>query len=175
MDSADKYLRTSGSSDEAEIHRLLCVPEVYEYLVDGVEPSLSLTSNWIESAVASTGRGGGLWALCAEEGEMVGLTRLADDQNGALELTFLLDPSIWGLGYATRMSHTAMDHAFKTGIVSSIWAGADMPNTASISVMKRLGMTFRREVQYPAGAGVEYVMDASAFEPDRIDRLAAIT
>ena len=33
----EKSLRSIGPEDEVEVHQLLCVPEVYEYLADGVE------------------------------------------------------------------------------------------------------------------------------------------
>lgn len=172
-DSA-KYLRVVDPEDEAEVHRLFCVPAVYEYLADGVEPPPSVASSWIAAAPADLDQyGGGLWVLvCRREQRILGLVRLAADSNGELELTYILHPSAWGKGYATRMAHTAMNHAFESGLTSMIWAGADVPNTASIAVMKRLGMRFRREVEYPAGAGVEYVMEAGSFEADRIELLA---
>ena len=170
----DKHLRSIGPQDEAEVHRLLCVPEVYAYLADGVEPPPSVTSAWINTAATDSARyGGGLWALaCPRKRRILGLVRLVGDAKGELELTYLLHPDIWGLGYATRMAHTAMFHAFEAGLVSAIWAGADEPNAASISVMERLGMVFRRKVEYPAGAGVEYVMEAAAFDSGRIELLS---
>ena len=176
MSENDEHLRRVQPGDEAEVHRLLCVPEVYEYLADGVEPPLSITSSWIESAPADlAGYGGGLWALTGPHDKRItGLVRLAPDSNGELELTYILHPRIWGQGLATRMAHAAMHHAFDAGGTSAIWAGADVPNTASIAVMKRLGMEFRRDVEYPAGAGVEYVMEATAFRPDRIPLLPIV-
>jgi hypothetical protein len=37
-------------------------------------------------------------------------------------------------------------------------SGTDLPNTASLAVMRRLGIGFHKNVQYPLGAGVEYVL-----------------
>ena len=37
--------------------------------------------------------------------------------------------------------------------------------------MKRLGMQFRREAQYPLGKGMEYQMKATEFDPARIEPL----
>ena len=114
--------------------------------------------------------GGGVWVLSdGADPHLGGLVRLSSDDKGELELTYLLHPDLWGLGLATRMSHAAMMRAFEAGRVSTIWAGADVPNAASIAVMKRLGMRFRREVQYPMGAGVEYEIQADAFDPARIE------
>ena len=171
----DKHLRSVGAEDEAEVHRLLCVPEVYEYLADGAEPPPSVTSDWIGGAVDSVRYGGGLWGLTSQrERRILGLVRLSGDAEGELELTYLLHPSIRGQGYATRMAHTALNHAFGTRLVSAVRAGADVPNAASVAVMKRLGMTFRRDVEYPAGAGVEYVIEAAAFDRDRIELLSIV-
>ncbi len=173
MNSDDKRLRAVGPDDEAEVHRLLCVPEVYRYLADGVEPSPSIASHLVHTAAVDfEQRGGGLWVLTASDNpDILGIVRLAREDEGEdnreLELTYLLHPTVWGSGYATRMAHTGMHHAFGSGLVSAIWAGADVPNTASIAVMRRLGMRFRRNVEYPAGPGVEYAIDAAAFDVDR--------
>ena len=174
MNRNDRYLRSIGPDDETEVHRLLCVPEVYQYLADGVEPPPSMTADWIETAASDSSRtGGGIWALTvSRERDVLGVVRLAADDKGELELTYLLHPDLWGLGYATRMAHTAMNHAFATGRVSAIWAGADVPNTASIAVMERLGMRFRRKVEYPAGEGVEYAMNTADFDASRIEVLS---
>jgi hypothetical protein len=61
----------------------------------------------------------------------------------------LLHPRWWGHGLATRMSWTVMHQAFEAGHVEHIVAGADTPNTASVAVMRRLGMQVLRTVQYP--------------------------
>jgi hypothetical protein len=42
--------------------------------------------------------------------------------------------------------------------IDSVIAWTDLPNTASLAVMRRLGMRFHKNVQYPLGAGVEYVL-----------------
>ena len=168
------HLRNIDPEDRAHVHRLLCVPKVFEYLTDGVAPSPSMTSDWIDAAAVDSARfGGGLWVLPSRVSQQIlGLARLADDAKGELELTYVLHPRIWGLGYATRMAHTVMNHAFGMGSVAAVWAGADEPNVASIAVMQRLGMKFRRKVGYPAGAGVEYVMEAEAFDSSRIEVLS---
>lgn len=163
--------------EEEEIHELLCVPQVYEYLADGVEPAPSIARDWIRQSADDFDRfGGGLWALeSAWRHQILGLTRLSDFDDGELQLTYLLHPSIWGRGYATRMAHTAMNRAFTTRVATSVWAGADVANEASVSVLKHLGMSFRRDVDYPAGPGVEYVMTAAAFDDRRFDPLPVVS
>jgi RimJ/RimL family protein N-acetyltransferase len=56
------------------------------------------------------------------------------------------------------MAWTAINRAFLSLQIDSVIAGTDLPNTPSIAVMRRLGMRFHKDVQYPLGAGVEYVL-----------------
>ncbi|MEO1297965.1 MAG: GNAT family N-acetyltransferase [Cyanobacteria bacterium J06636_16] len=173
MIDTDMRLRSATPQDEGKIHQLLCIPKVFEYLADGKEPPPDMASAWISSAAADHANYvGGLWVLVDEANLHIGgVVRLAGDDDGELELIYLLHPSFWGLGFATRMAHTVMKQAFEAGLVATIWAGADAPNKASLAVMKRLGMQFRREVQYPLGTGMEYQIKASEFDSGRIEPL----
>jgi RimJ/RimL family protein N-acetyltransferase len=56
------------------------------------------------------------------------------------------------------MAWRAITYAFSSLQIDSVIAGTDLPNTASLAVMRRLGMRFHKDVQYPLGAGVEYVL-----------------
>jgi [ribosomal protein S5]-alanine N-acetyltransferase len=69
-----------------------------------------------------------------------------------------LDPRYWGQGLALRMAWTVIARAFLSTRIDFVIAGTDLPNTASLAVMRRLGMHFHRELQYPLGPGVEYVL-----------------
>jgi RimJ/RimL family protein N-acetyltransferase len=57
------------------------------------------------------------------------------------------------------MAWTAIAHAFGLSQISAVVAGSDQPNAASLAVMRRLGMRFHQNVQYPLGPGVEYVLN----------------
>ena len=174
MIDTNLHLRSATPRDQEKIHQLFCIPEVFEYLADGKKPPPAIASAWVNSAAADNAKyGGGLWVLVDGADQCAsGLVRLSGDDSGELELTYLLHPSLWGLGLATRMAHTAMTRAFAAGLAATIWAGADVPNTASFAVMQRLGMQFRRRVQYPSGAGMEYQMRTGEFDPARVEPLA---
>ncbi|MGF1524227.1 MAG: GNAT family N-acetyltransferase [Leptolyngbyaceae cyanobacterium] len=167
------HLRSATPQDAGKIHQLFCIPEVFEYLADGKQPPPSTAPAWVNSAATDLANyGGGLWVLVDDADlDVGGVVRLAGDDTSELELIYLLHPSLWGFGFATRMAHTVMKQAFEAGLVATIWAGADAPNKASLAVMKRLGMQFRREVQYPLGPGMEYQMRAGDFDPRRIEPL----
>ena len=152
-------LRRASNDDVGRLLTLLGVPEVYRYLTDGVALPRWRVEQWIKLAherVAAHGMG--LWMLESTKGVLAGGVELKmESQPCSAELTYLLHPQFWGQGLATCMSWTVMQRAFEAGYVDQIVAGADEPNTASVRVMRRLGMTFLRTVQYPLRPGVEYV------------------
>jgi RimJ/RimL family protein N-acetyltransferase len=74
------------------------------------------------------------------------------------ELIYLLDLRNWGQGLALRIAWTAINHTFLSSQIDSVIAGADLANAASFALMRRLGMHFHKDVQYPLGAGAEYVL-----------------
>lgn len=164
------HLEFATKQFEGQIHELFCLPQVYEYLADGEAPPREVALDWVASAPTDTEHfGGGLWVLMDGNASTAGgLVRLAGDDNDELELTYIVHPNLWGIGLATRIAHTAMAHAFNTSLTNTVWAGADEPNKASIAVMKKLGMHFRRTVAYPMGSGVEYEMKKEDFTPNKI-------
>jgi ribosomal-protein-alanine N-acetyltransferase len=151
-------LRLAQAADEEALHALFSLPEVYRFLADGAAPPRSIARGWIARSTSDfESTNTGLWLLETQgEHQLGGCVRLEPATEGSAELTYVLHPRDWGQGLATRMSSTVIHLAFKGGRIDRVTAGADLPNTASIAVMQRLGMTFLRNVQYPAGIGVEY-------------------
>jgi RimJ/RimL family protein N-acetyltransferase len=166
----DWSLRPVADDDTAALHAVLCVPQVYRYLADGAAPPRSAVEGWIARSHADFSASGvGLWVL--EDGRayldgLGGCVRLeAQPELRSAELMYVLHPRHWGAGLATRMSWTVMELALQGGRIDRIVAGTDAPNTASVAVMRRLGMTLLRDVHYPAGPGVEYVFRRGAPAP----------
>ena len=168
-------LHRARPADEARLHRLLSEPAVYQFLADGAPPPPAATRAWLTASATDFELFGvGLWLLLAPgreaSGPLAGACRLSDIESGSVELTYLLHPDYWGRGLATRMAHTVIAEAFARGL-TRVWAGADVPNGRSVAVMQRLGLTFERRVNYPAGPGVEHALHAAAFHLNRYDVL----
>lgn len=160
-------------SDAVRLHELLSLPPVYEYLSDGVAPDRTAVDAWLKEAQTAPAPCG-LWLLENSAGRLLGCVRLSavSDDPRAVELTYVLHSDQWGRGLATAMSRTAIAQAFAVESCERVIAGADLGNTRSVDVMKRLGMQFWRDVEYPAGPGVEYQLTrsqlASIPEADRL-------
>lgn len=153
-------LRRAAAEDAEAVRALSAKPAVFRYLFDGAAPDLNQVRDWLmESAVFADRPGLGLWILARADAGCAGCVRL-HPCNGppTAELTYMLDPDHWGRGLATRMSWTVIREAFARGGIDRVLAGADLANSASRAVMRRLGMRFLREARYPLGAGVEYIL-----------------
>jgi len=142
------------------LHALASYPLVYRYLFDGAPPDRVFIARRVAESVANAGRTEfGMWFLEDVSTRYAGCVESRPyPSSRCSELTYVLDPRYWGQGLALRMAWTAITHTFLSSQIDSVIAGTDLPNTASLAVMRRLGMRFHREVQYPLGAGVEYVL-----------------
>ena len=153
-------LRQAQVDDASTLHALAAKPAVFRYLFDGKAPELEQVADWLQESLVYQDRSGlGLWLLERPGGRCAGAVRLHPlPPPTTAELTYLLEPEAWGRGLATRMSWTVIREAFQRGGIDRVIAGADLPNAASLAVMRRLGMSFLRETRYPLGAGVEYLL-----------------
>jgi [ribosomal protein S5]-alanine N-acetyltransferase len=64
-------------------------------------------------------------------------------------------PQFWGKGIATEASGAALDYIWNSTAFPQVWARTDPPNTASVTVMVRLGMTH----QSSTPTMISYVID----------------
>lgn len=143
IDTERLTLRPFAPGDIGELHELFSDRDVRRYLLDDVCVSLE----WVEEEVASSqarfaARGCGLWKL-TERGQekivgFVGFRPFFDPPE--LQLLYGLLPPYWGRGYATEAAAAALAHVFDVMGIEEIRAASDAPNTASIAVLRRLGM-----------------------------------
>jgi len=67
---------------------------------------------------------------------------------GQTEVLWALHPDAWGKGYATEVARAALAFGFETLALDLIFAITLPDNHASQAVMKRIGLTYRRRVEY---------------------------
>jgi ribosomal-protein-alanine N-acetyltransferase len=65
-----------------------------------------------------------------------------------VEVLWALHPDAWGKGYATETARAALAYGFDTLGLDLIFAMTLPDSHASQAVMKRLGLTYRRQVEY---------------------------
>ena len=89
-----------------------------------------------------------------EDDEFLGFCglKLADGVNstvtGDIEIGWRFREDAWGKGYAKEAAIASLDHAFRVLGVPRVVALTVVGNEMSWGLMKRLGMTLRRELEY---------------------------
>ena len=112
---------------------------------------------------------GGHWTIRAKpDGRLIGSAALQPLEGYGVELIYLLAPSEWGRGHASEASRAILDHAFGTLGLDQVIAQADVSNTASIALMRRLGMRFDRELEIDGLPLVQYVLEREVWERDSV-------
>ena len=133
------------------------LPDVRRFLFDGAALSAAEVSQTIEESVRDFAAGGyGIW-LIREHGQavpagtdlvgtdlvgtdLVGTVGLRPLDDTGLEIFYSLAPGSWGRGYATEAARAVLGHALGTLGLPEVLAEVDEGNTASVAVIKRLGM-----------------------------------
>ena len=156
-------LRPVTHHDARRLYVLACEPLVYRFLFDGTPPSEAFIANRIAQAIDHRmTRGLGMWLLENGTGCCLGCVELRPYISPrCAEITYLLHPEAWGQGLATRMAWAIIARAFQLSHIEAVVAGHDLPNMQSRKVMHRLSMRFHQDVQYPLGAGAEYILRRS--------------
>jgi RimJ/RimL family protein N-acetyltransferase len=95
---------------------------------------------WRAAVERSSGRTIGLIALDHPRAE------IAELDSGDHEIGWWLDPSVWGMGYATEGGHAIVAEAFTRLQAPSVVARVRPANAASLGVAAALGLVAERDV-----------------------------
>ncbi len=124
-------------------------PEVARWLIaapgDPVDAACASIGRFAEQW---TERGYSPWGLF-DDGRLIGhcgLNHVAEFD--ATEVLWALHPDAWGKGYATEAARAAVAFGFDTIGLELIFAITKPDNLASQAVVKRLGLTYRKNVAY---------------------------
>jgi RimJ/RimL family protein N-acetyltransferase len=133
------------------------LPDVRRFLFDGEALSAAEVRETIEESVSDFAAAGyGIWII-RERGravpggrdladrdmagtDLVGTVGLRPLDDDGLEIFYSLAPGSWGRGYATEAARAVVGHALGTLGLAEVLAEIDEGNTASVAVIKRLGM-----------------------------------
>ena len=142
LTTARLELRPFRLEDADALHALFTDADVRRWLLDDeVVPRAWVDEEIAESEARFAAGGCGLWALREPPAEavigFVGFRPFFEPPE--MQLLYGLVPTAWGRGLATEAAHTAMAYGFDTVGFHEVRAATDVPNTASIAVLERLG------------------------------------
>jgi [ribosomal protein S5]-alanine N-acetyltransferase len=138
-----------------DFHSLVQDDHVRRYMMDGQ----LFPREWSEERVRDSlalfdRRGVGLWLVYERNsGELAGFCGFLEIRSLHPEpqLVYALFERFTGIGYATEMAVASIAEARRHQGFSTIVAGVDEVNVASLRVLERLG--FRRRATYPGSFG----------------------
>ncbi len=142
------YLRELSDEDASFIHKLHNDTDVMKYISS--KSDKEVTFKECQGFISKckdyyiNHKGMGIWATIAKsDNAFIGWTTLKDlDNSETIELGYRYLKKHWGKGYATEASKALLDYGFNILGLSSISAVAMPQNTASINVMKKIGMKY---------------------------------
>jgi RimJ/RimL family protein N-acetyltransferase len=136
-------LRPVTADDHAWLLAHWTAPAVRRFLFDGAIMSAAEITEAIEDATRDFAANGyGLWLIRETDGtELAGTAGLRPLADLGLEVFYSLVPGVWGSGYATEAACAVVRHALGPLGLPEVLAEVDEGNTASVAVVKRLGMT----------------------------------
>ena len=138
-------LRPVSADEVGSLHRISNEPNVRLYLWDD-EPISEAT---VKSLIAQGARMFskeriGVFGIRMHGREALlgfcGFVRLEGMEES--ELWYELTQEVWGRGLATEAARACVRYAFEDVGMERVIAGADAPNTASLRVIEKLGMSY---------------------------------
>jgi [ribosomal protein S5]-alanine N-acetyltransferase len=134
IETARLVLRRALASDLADVHRLLSDPRAMRYWSTPEHETKTQTEVWLAAMLADpVGESDDF--LIEYQGRVIG-------KAGAWrvpEVGFLLDPDLWGQGFALEAMTAAISHLFAHHDMAALTAEADPRNAASLGLLGRLG------------------------------------
>jgi RimJ/RimL family protein N-acetyltransferase len=159
-------LRPMNSDDLDDLCRLYADPEVMRYLGAGRPLNPRQAADRLERALAHWQKYGfGMWTVCARiDGRFLGRCGYGNLHDYPdMELAWSLHRFAWGQGYGTEVARAVIQHAFDVTKVPRLLAVARPGNIASLNLMRKLGMTYQRNIEFDGGDALLYMLDNPAF------------
>ncbi len=173
LETARLRLRPLTRDDLEALHRLWTAPRVRRYLWDDVVIPKEETTDILEkNEILFRDKRYGLWGLRRKQaGALIGFCGywfFFDPPE--LQLLYGLAPACWGEGLATEAARAVIRYGFETLGFDRIVGCTDAPNTASIRVMERAGMTRDRTIVIHDQPTVYFSLTRDAFVPEAARR-----
>ncbi|MBL3704129.1 GNAT family N-acetyltransferase [Sulfitobacter sp. BDSS02] len=134
-------LRPLEARDAPALHQVFSNPQAMRYFSDP-HPELAETEIWVRNSLAGL-PGQTLEFVLDHKGRVIGKAGIWD----APELGFLLHPRFWGKGLMAEALSALIPHFFQQMSLEKITADVDPRNSASLSLLNRMGFRKTHEAR----------------------------
>ncbi len=164
LQTARLTLRPLTPADAQSYAAIRYHPEVVKWLLPAPADPAEAAHGAIDRYAAGwRERGYGPWGVF-HDGRQIGHAGLNFvPEFGQTEVLWSLHPDAWGQGFATEAARAALQLGFGTIGLDLIFAITMPNNLASQAVMKRLGLTYRKNVVYRATGSVWFDIDRATW------------
>ncbi len=149
---------------EADIDLLLnhwTQPMVRRYLFDDRITERETVAGFVELSQASFQKYGyGLWVVVGTDKQFQGVCGFCESPLKKCDLIFSIAPPYWRRGIATQSAQCVLKYAFDTLGFQQITSTVDQPNSASIRVLEKLGMSLIKEQLINGNLILHYALTA---------------
>lgn len=150
------YLRQWKNEDVVIIHALMQDPKVTYYLQKHELDRLSNLQMIAEKSKNNISEHGYGYFVCEHKatGDVIGIMGLnyidlPAEHFPCYTVSWILKKDYWGKGFASEAAHALIQYGFEVLDSPKIYACTTWNNNASISVMRRLEMTFVHNFDFP--------------------------
>lgn len=155
IQTARLLLRPWNRGDIDPLHEMFTAPEVRRYLWDDVVIARETIEEVLESHLETSRDGIGYWMIETAGDRYAGFCGIRFIGDGPeIELMYGMRGQHWGQGFATEACRAVIEYLWNSTSFDEVRARTDPPNSASVEVMKRLGM----EHSSSTASMIEYVL-----------------
>ena len=162
-------LRPFAAEDADELLNVFHDADIRRWLLDDEVVSASWVAEEIRQSDARFAQGrAGLWAVrVTGQPAIVGIIGFRDYfEPPEPQLLYGMLPSVWGRGLATEAARAACAYAFEQAGFDRVCSSTDLPNTASVCLLERLGMTRTKITDLGPNGTVFYEVRREAWAGD---------
>ncbi len=158
LETTRLYLREFIQSDGFHFYHLNKDLDVVKYTGNKPFESLSDANSFIKNYDDYHRNGYGRWAVCLKDSnEFLGWCGLKYERNKQeVDLGFRFYKKYWNKGYATESAKACVKYGFSKLKIKEIVGRAYIENIASIKVLEKCNLSFKKEFMYDNQPAVLY-------------------
>ena len=164
LQTARLTIRPLTADDGGDVYAVFAAPGVMRFWNSAPPADLAEAGEWAARLATMQRRlGYAQWRVGERAGgRLVGIAGLQPLDGGPeVELTYALEPSAWGRGYATEAAAAALEHGFAAAGLTRIVGIASRENASSLRVLRKLGMRSLGVAEYWGKQWDKYEVAAS--------------
>ena len=172
LETERTYLRNLTTKDAKDFFNLNLDQEVLRYTGDKPFKTVQKAKNFLEQYDQYERYGVGRLAVIEKKSnKFIGWCGLkfSPDLN-EYDIGFRFLKNFWNQGYATETAKRCLEFGFKVLMLDEIVGRAMTENKASIKVLEKIGMTFKKNFDFDGKEGVVYQTSRINFEKNRIQK-----